>query len=80
MCCAHKQLLMFNQNIFEISSVGRSTYTYKSVNCVNVYGRDVNFKSSNKLGRVNICYNKLCAFWWQAGTMCVYCEFVCFDI
>ena len=34
---------MFNQNVFEISSVGRSTstYTYKSVNCVNVYGRDV---------------------------------------
>ena len=36
-CCA-EQLLMFNQNVFEISSVGRSTgtYTYKSVNCVNV--------------------------------------------
>ena len=32
---------MFNQNVLEISSAGGSTYTYKSVNCVNVYGRDV---------------------------------------
>ena len=39
-CCA-EQLLLFNQNVFEISSVGRSTYTYEIVNCVNVYGRDV---------------------------------------
>ena len=39
--CYAEQLLMFNQNVFEISSVGRSTYTCKSVNCVSVYGRDV---------------------------------------
>ena len=44
-CCA-EQLLMFNQNIFEISSVGRSTYTFKYVNCVNVYSRDVNTHAS----------------------------------
>ena len=34
-------MLIFNQKVFEISSVGRSTYTYKSVNCVTVYDRDV---------------------------------------
>ena len=32
---------MLNQIVLDISSVGRSIYTYKSVNCVNVYGRDV---------------------------------------
>ena len=35
------QSLMLNQIVLDISSVGRSIYTYKSVNCVNVYGRDV---------------------------------------
>ena len=49
-CCA-KQSLMFNQIVLDISSVGRSTYTYKSVNCVNVYGRDV----TSELDRVCIC-------------------------
>ena len=42
--------LMLNQIALDISSVGRSTYTYKSVNCVNVYGRDVTLD----LGRVYI--------------------------
>ena len=46
-CCA-EQSLMLNQIVIDISSVGRSTYTYKSVNCVNVYGRDVTLD----LGRV----------------------------
>ena len=41
---------MLNQIVIDISSVGRSTYTYKSVNCVNVYGRDVTLD----LGRVYI--------------------------
>ena len=45
------QSLMLNQIVLDISSVGRSTYTYKSVNCVNVYGRDVTLD----LGRVYIC-------------------------
>ena len=49
-CCA-EQLLMVNQIVLDISSVGRSTYTYKSVNCVNVYGGDVTLD----LGRVYIC-------------------------
>ena len=49
-CCA-EQSLMLNQTILDISCVGRSTYTYKSVNCVNVNGRDVTLD----LGRVNIC-------------------------
>ena len=42
---------MLNQIVLDISSVGRSIYTYKSVNCVNVYGRDV----TTDLGRVYIC-------------------------
>ena len=42
---------MFIKNVFEISSVGRNIFTYKSVNCVNVYGRDVTLD----LGRVYIC-------------------------
>ena len=45
------QSLMLNQIVLDISSVGRSTYTYKSVNCVSVYGRDVTLD----LGRVYIC-------------------------
>ena len=45
---------MLNQNVLDISSAGRSAYTYKSVNCVNVYGRDVTLD----LGRVYICLNK----------------------
>ena len=49
-CCA-EQSLMLNQTILDISSVGRSTYTYKSVNCVNVNSRDV----TSDLGRVYIC-------------------------
>ena len=57
-CCA-EQSLMLNQTILDISSVGRSTYTYKSVNCVNVNGRDVTLD----LGRVYICYRiSVCAF------------------
>ena len=44
---------MFNENVFDISSVGRSTYTYKSVNRVNVYGKDVTLDFQNKLGRVD---------------------------
>ena len=42
---------MLNQIVLDISCVGRSTYTYKSVNCANVYGRDV----TSDLGRVYIC-------------------------
>ena len=42
---------MLNQIVLDISSVGRSIYTYKSVNCVNVYGRDV----TSDLGLVYIC-------------------------
>ena len=43
---------MLNQIVLDISSVSRSTYTHKSVNCtVNVYGRDVTLD----LGRVYIC-------------------------
>ena len=50
-CCA-EQSLMLNQNVLDISSAGRSAYTYKCVNCVNVYGRDVTLD----FGRVNyIC-------------------------
>ena len=45
---------MLNQIVLDISSVGKSIYTYKSVNCVNVYGRDV----TSDLGRVYICQNK----------------------
>ena len=56
---------MFNQNVFEISSVRRSTHTYKSVNCVNVYGRDETLEFI--YARISVC-----AFWWQAGTMLVY--------
>ena len=35
-------VLMYSNKklVFGTSSVGRSTYTYKTVNCVNVYGRD----------------------------------------
>ena len=63
-CCGFgcaEESLMLNQIILDISSVGRTTYTismhthsytaYKSVNCVNVYGRDVTLD----LGRVYIC-------------------------
>ena len=39
---------MFNENVFDISSVGGTTYTDKSVNHVNVYGRDVNLDFKNK--------------------------------
>ena len=44
-------VVLSNQTVLDISSVGRSTYTYKSVNCVNVNGRDVTLD----LGRVYIC-------------------------
>ena len=73
-------MLMFNQNVFEISSVGRSTYTYKSVNCVNVYGRDVTLDFQTNLVKYTYARISVCAFWWQAGTMCVYYELLCFDI
>ena len=43
-----------NQNVFEIPCVGRSTYTYKSVNRVSVYGRGVTVDFQNKLGRVDM--------------------------
>ena len=71
---------MFNQNVFEISSVGRGTCTNKSVKCVNIYGRDVTLDLQTNM--VEFLYARIivCAFWWQAGTMCVYHEFVCFDI
>ena len=68
---------MFNQNVFEISSVGRSTYTNKSVNCVNVYGRDVTSDLQTNLVEFRYARISVCAFWWQAGTMCVYYELVC---
>ena len=42
---------MLNQIVLVISPVCRSIYTYTSVNCVNVYGRDV----TSDLGRVYIC-------------------------
>ena len=42
---------MLNQIVLDISSVDRSIYTYKSVNCVNVCGRDV----TSDLGQVYIC-------------------------
>ena len=71
---------MFNQNVFEISSVGRSTYTYKSVNRVNVYGRDVSLDFQTNLAEFIHARISVCAFWWQAGVMCVYYEFVCVDI
>ena len=32
---------MLNQIVLDISSVGRSIYTYERVNCVNVNGRDI---------------------------------------
>ena len=51
MLCRAIANVTFNQNVFQISFVGRSTYTYKSVNCMNVYGRDV----TSDLGRVYIC-------------------------
>ena len=70
---------MLNQNVFEISSVSRSTYTYKSVNRVNVYGRDVTLDFQTNL--IEFIYARISvgAFWWKAETMCVYYEFVCFD-
>ena len=71
---------MFNQNVFEISSVGTSTYTYKSVNCVNFYDRDVTLDLQTNLVEFIYARISVCAFWWQAGTMCVYYGFVCFDI
>ena len=49
---------MLNQIVLDISSVGRSTYTYKSVNCVNVYGRDVTLD----FGRVLYARISVCAF------------------
>ena len=74
-CCA-EQLLMFNQNVFDISSVHKSTYTHKSVNRLNVYGRDVT--DQNKPGGVDIYARiSVCALWWQCS-YAVYCEFVCF--
>ena len=39
---------MFNENVFDISSVGGTTYTYKRVNHVNVYGRDENLDFQNQ--------------------------------
>ena len=45
---------MFNQNLLDISSVGRSTYTNESVNRVNVYGGEVTLDFQNKLGRVDM--------------------------
>ena len=45
-CCA-EQSLMLNQIELDISSVGWSTYTYKSVNCVNVYGTTVKVASDS---------------------------------
>ena len=66
---------MFNQNVFEISSVGRSTCTYKSVNCVNVYGRDVTLDLQRNLVEFIYARISVCAFWWQAGTMFIYYEF-----
>ena len=71
---------MFNQNVFEISSVGRSTYTYKSLNCVNFYGRDVTLDLRTNLVEFIYATISVCAFRWQAGTMCVNYEFVCFDM
>ena len=50
-CCGEyslEQLLMFIKNLLDISSVGVTTYTYKSVNDVNVYGRDVKFDFQNR--------------------------------
>ena len=44
---------MLNQIVLDISSVGRSIYTYKSVNCVNVYGR-IGRDVTSDLGRVYI--------------------------
>ena len=44
----------FNQNVLDTSSVGRSTYTYKSVNHVNLYGRDETLDFQNKPGQVDI--------------------------
>ena len=75
-----EQLQMFNQNVFEISSVGRSTYIYKSVNCVNVYGRDVTLDFQTNLVEFIYARISVCAFWWQAETMCVYYEFLCFEL
>ena len=60
---------MFNENGFEISSVGRSTYTYKSVNPVNVYGRDVTLDFQTNLAEFIYARISVCAFWWQAGTI-----------
>ena len=71
MCCA-EQLLMYNHNVFEISSVGRSTYTYKSVSRVNVYGRDVTLDFQTNLVELIYARISVYAFWWQAGAMCVY--------
>ena len=51
---------MLNQNVFKISSVGRSTYTYKSVNGVNVYGRDVTSELQTNL--VEFLYARISAF------------------
>ena len=43
---------MFNKNVFDILSVDNSTYTYKSVNRLDVYGTTSDFQ--NKLGRVDM--------------------------
>ena len=45
---------MFNQNVFEISSVGRSTYTYKNVNRVNVYSKDVTLDFQTNLVELTV--------------------------
>ena len=52
-CCA-EQSLMLSQNVLDISSVGGSTYTYKSVNRVNVYGGDETLDFQNKPGQVDM--------------------------
>ena len=39
---------MFNEKVFDISSVGGTRYTDKSVNHVNVYGSDVKFDFQNR--------------------------------
>ena len=53
--CCDEQSLMLNQNVLDISSVGiRSTYTYKSVNRVNVYGRDETLDFQNEPGQVDM--------------------------
>ena len=47
---------------------------------VNGYGRDVTLDFRTNLAEFIYARISVCAFWWQAGTMCVYYEFVCVDI